>query len=131
MISLGESWKRLICISSVLRFGILWGVSSLVISEVVQTIADQLKQLNPLFQVEFNIKSLIAMSDDRLRLHSRHRGGVVVNIDIQYDRGADLYNIEAYKLTKSALNCEEVFSGSGFFAEQLDETLNEILKDYL
>ena len=96
-----------------------------------KTIAEQLQALNPWFQTLYNIKALLALEDGRtLRLHTRNQGGLIINIDITYDNGADLYNIKADKIKNNGLDAEEIFNEKGFYADQLDETIHKLLNKH-
>ena len=97
------------------------------ISEVVKTIGEQLTALNPLFQAEFDVKELIAMNENTLRLHSRSKRGII-NVDISYNHGSDLYDIKAYRLTNHGLDAETIFNNTDIFAESLDTALDEIFR---
>lgn len=78
----------------------------------------------------YNVKAILPLEDGRtLRLHTRHRGDLVINIDITYDNGADLYNIKADKITKH-LNVQEIFNEKGFYWDQLDETIHKLLNKH-
>jgi hypothetical protein len=95
-----------------------------------KTIIEQLQTLNPWFMQLYNVKAILPLEDGRtLRLHTRHRGDLVINIDITYDNGADLYNIKADKITEH-LNVQEIFNEKGFYWDQLDETIHKLLNKH-
>lgn len=76
---------------------------------------------------EFDVKQLIAMDENTLRLHSRGRRGVI-NVDIHYNRGSDLYDIKAYRLRGAGIDAREIHSGSGIYVDQLDTVLDAIFR---
>jgi len=96
---------------------------------IQKTIVQQLNASNPFFVGLYNVKALLALEDGRtVRLHTRHKNGLVINIDITYDAGADLYNIKAYKI--HGLNTQEIFNQEGFYFDQLDETIHRLLNKH-
>lgn len=96
------------------------------LNRVQQTLIEQLKVQNPSFLSEFNIKNIVLMDKDRIRLCCR--GKEKVNIDISYNRGSDLYDIKAYRLRNYGLDVKTIYDQDGFFWDQLNEVIKTILE---
>lgn len=96
-----------------------------VLSEVNQTLMDQLRTLNPFFIAEYNIKCVIQINDNKVRLHSRNRGKVV-NIDIAYNEGLDLYEIQAYRVNGLSVTCEQIKDVKEVYFDQLHDIIRGI-----
>ena len=96
------------------------------INRVQETLIQQLQAQNPLFTAEFNISSIVLMDENRVRLCSR--GGEVVNIDIAYNEGSDLYDIKAYRIRNHGLDVKTIYDKTGFYWDQLNEAIKTILK---
>ena len=95
------------------------------LTEVQQTLLEQLRGLNMFFISECNVKTILAI-DNGLRLHTKNNGRVV-NIDITYDYGNDLYDIKAYSVNSLKAECEQIADFTGVFFDQLHELIREIL----
>ncbi len=96
-------------------------------SRPVDIIAQQLRAINPLYMAEFDVRQLIAIDENTLRLHSRGRRGVI-NVGIHYNRGSDLYDVKAYRLRSAGLEAKEIYSNSGIYVDQLDPVLDAIFR---
>ena len=90
-----------------------------------QSLLDQLKGMNRLFITEYNIKTILTI-DNGLRLCTRNNG-TVVNIDITYNYGQDLYKIEAYKINSLKAECKQIANYEGVFFDQLHKLIRGIL----
>lgn len=97
--------------------------SQVKLSEVQQTIIDQLKALNRLFVIDYGVKKIIAFPDG-IRLYIG--GRKVTNVDIKYDYGADLYNLEFHKLSHKTFETktEKI---KGVYVDQLDDIIRSKL----
>ena len=95
------------------------------LTEVQQTLIEQLKEMNRFFISEYNVKTILAI-DNGLRLHTKNNGRVV-NIDITYDYGNDLYDIKAYSVNSLKAECKQIADFTGIFFDQLHELIRGIL----
>ena len=95
------------------------------LTETQQSLLDQLKGMNRLFVIEYNIKTILTI-DNGLRLCTKNNGNVV-NIDITYDYGQDLYKIKAYKINSLKAECKQIANYEGVFFDQLHELVREVL----
>lgn len=94
-------------------------------TNIQKTIVEQLSMFNPLFLIDYSIKAILWNDDGRsVRFHVRKKRKII-NIDVIYDAGSDLYNIKAYKV--EGLDCKEIFNGKGFYFDQLDEIFSSIV----
>lgn len=96
------------------------------INQVQKTFIQQLQVQNPNFLSEFHITNIVLMSENRIRLH--HRAKEIVNIDITYNRGSDLYDVKAYCVRNHGLDVQTIFDEEGFFWDQLNTVIKSILK---
>ena len=96
-------------------------MSKVQVSSVVQTLLEQLNALNPLWRVEYQIKNVVVdkKRPNWVRLCSR-LGQQVINIDISYNEGTDLYDIKAYRLRNYGLDIRTVYDEEGIYAENLN-----------
>ncbi len=102
---------------------------------VQRTLIMQLEHLNPMFVVEYNIKAVILMDENTIRLHSKGKGQPTVNIDIKYNIGSDLYEIKAYKIKRfdfrtldlGNLDPITIYDETGIFWDQLNDIIQDIL----
>ena len=97
------------------------------LNQVQKTLIQQLQAQNPLFMAEFSITNIVLMSENTIRLCSR--GREIVNIDITYNRGSDLYDIKAYRLRNHGLEVKTIYDEQGFFWDQLNEAIKTILEE--
>jgi len=95
------------------------------LTQVQQKLLNQLKETNSFFRIEYNIKAILAI-DNGLRLHTRNKGRVV-NIDITYDSGKDLYRIKAYPVNGLKAKVEQIADFTDVYFDQLHERIREIL----
>ncbi|MEM3506699.1 MAG: hypothetical protein QXT31_03490 [Candidatus Bathyarchaeia archaeon] len=105
-------------------------------TEIQKTMVKQLSALT------YGLNSqMLYMNDGRsLRLHIR-KGKKIVNIDVIYDEGADLYNIKAYRLKDRVekfgdeeiiipnIDVETIAEINGVIWEELNEIIHRILKE--
>jgi len=98
-------------------------------SQVQETLLEQLHGLNPLFMAEYGVDTILTIEDGYgLRLHTRNRGKVV-NIDIIYRLGPDLYDIKAYRVDGLKAECEQIADKTEIFFDQLHDVIRNVLKD--
>lgn len=97
-----------------------------ILSEVNQTLINQLRALDPFFITKYNIKCVVQINDNKVRLHSRNRGKVI-NIDITYNEGLDLYEIQAYRVNGLEANCEQIKDIKEVYVDQLHDIIKEVL----
>ena len=102
------------------------GVQSVNLNQVQKTLIQQLQAQNPLFMAKFCITDIVLMNENTIRLHSR--GREIVNIDITYNHGSDLYDIKAYRLRNHGLDVKPIYGEQGFFWDQLNQAIKAILK---
>ncbi len=95
-----------------------------VLSDINQTLVNQLRSTNPFFVSEYSITCVIQLKENSLRLHSRNRGKVI-NIDITYNTTWDLYDIKAYLIRGT--DCKPLPSFEGVYFDQLHDIIKEIL----
>ncbi|KKN06186.1 hypothetical protein LCGC14_1079930 [marine sediment metagenome] len=53
--------------------------------------------------------------------------GLVVNVDIGFDRGQDLYDVKGHLIRNMGLHIDEVYSGEGFFWDQLGDIVDRAM----
>jgi len=53
--------------------------------------------------------------------------GLVVNVDIGLDRSQDLYNVRGYLIQNMGIHIDEVYSGDGFFWDQLGDIVDRVI----
>ena len=98
-------------------------------SQVQETLLEQLYGLNPLFMAKYGVDTILAIEDGYgLRLHTRNKGRVI-NIDIIYRLGSDLYDIKAYKVDGLKITCEQIADETQIFFDQLHDVIRNVLKD--
>lgn len=95
------------------------------LTEVQQTLLEQLKGTNRFFIIEYNVKTILTI-DNGLRLHTKNNR-TVINIDIIYNNGSDLYIIKAYKVNGLKAECKEIANYEDIFFDQLHELIRSIL----
>jgi len=95
-------------------------------NQVQKTIIQQLQAQNPLFMADFTITDIVLMSENTIRLHSR--GEEIVNIDITYNCGSDLYDVKAYRLRNHGLDVKLIYDRNGFFWDQLNQAIDSIIE---
>ena len=95
------------------------------LTEVQLNLLDQLKGMHSFFIYEYSIKTILTI-DNGLRLCTRNNG-TVINIDITYNYGKDLYEIKAYKINGFKAECKEIANYSDVFSDQLHEFIRGIL----
>ena len=95
------------------------------LTETQETLVNQLKRMNRFFISEYGIKIILTI-DNGLRLHTKNNGKVI-NIDITYNYGQDLYEIKAYKINSFKAECEQIADYEGVFFDQLHEIIRGIL----
>jgi len=93
---------------------------------VQRTILDQLRALNPFYLADYEIKDIVTIGENTVRLCMRGREHV--NADITFDRGQDLYNVSAHRLRNHGLDLKKIYEIEGIFWEQLDETLKLVVE---
>lgn len=97
------------------------------LSRVQQTLLDQLRGLNPLFIGDYGIKAILTIANGMgVRLHSRNRGKVI-NFDIVYDRGQDLYDLKAFRVNELKASTGEIDSWEGAYVEDLHPFIRRVL----
>jgi len=64
--------------------------------EVLETLLTQLRVLNPNWRKEYKVKEVLIIDDRTLRLHC-NLNDIFVNIDIRYNAGLDVYEIQAHR----------------------------------
>jgi hypothetical protein len=69
------------------------------ISEYQQTMMHQLSHQHSYWRGEFGVKQIIVIDEFTLRFPFRI-GSKKVNVDLTFDRGADLYNIKAIDVNR-------------------------------
>ena len=95
------------------------------LTEVQNTLIDQLKEMNQFFIVDYNIKAILTINNG-LRLHTK-TNGIVINIDITYDYNSDLYSIKAYSVNSRKVEVKQIADFSDVFFDQLHELIRGIL----
>ena len=95
------------------------------LTQIQQTLIEQLKGANRFFVAEYNIKAILSI-DNGLRLHTRNNGRVV-NIDITYNHGKDLYGIRAYSVNGFKVKTEKIADFPDVYFDQLHERIRKIL----
>lgn len=95
------------------------------LTEVQINLLDQLRGMNRLFIAEYGIKTILTI-DNGLRLCTKNNGKVV-NIDITYNYGQDLYSMKAYKINGLKAECKEMADYEGVFFDQLHELIRGVL----
>lgn len=55
--------------------------------------------------------------------------GLVVNVDIGLDRAQDLYDVKGYLIRNMGVHIDEVYTGDGFFWDQLGDVVDEAVKN--
>lgn len=95
------------------------------LTQIQYTLLEQLKGINRLFMSEYNVKAILTI-DNGLRLHTKNNGKVV-NIDITYDYGRDLYDIKAYSVNSLKAKTGRIADFTEVFFDQLHERIREIL----
>ena len=93
---------------------------------VQRTLLEQLQIQNPFFMTEFHVKGLVLMTKNRIRLCSRGRRKI--NIDITYNSGTDLYDVKAYLLLNYGLDLTTIYDQTDLFWDQLNTVLKTILE---
>jgi len=97
-------------------------------SDVQAEILAQLYALNPLWMYEYNVKATLNIANGYgVRLHIKH-GQKVINIDIVYNVGHDLYDITAYKVDGKKATYERIAKYEMIFFDQLHDVIREILR---
>jgi hypothetical protein len=81
-------------------------------SEIVRTIASQLKALN----VSLKGKALVKMDENTLRVSGGGR-----NVDIEYDHGSDTYNVTIHKINRKDFSVETCEKARDVYVESLPE----------
>ncbi len=98
------------------------------VTQIQDTMIKQLSAQNPAWSTDHSVKTVLLMSDGiTIRLCHR-RGRRVVNIDITYNRGSDLYSVKAYLIRHSGLEVTTIYDESGFFWDQLDMVIGSVLR---
>jgi hypothetical protein len=101
------------------------------IGEVGKTILEQLKAENPLFRSDYGVKAILLLEDDSgIRLHTKN-GRKVINIDIKYDSGSDLYQVEFHKQKGKYGLTWETKTLDGVFFDQLNRLIQKELSKEL
>ena len=97
-------------------------------SNVIDTIMKHLRcqGLDKLTLTGLGLRMLVKMDDNNLRLHFKARKGVI-NIDIHYDQGLDLYVVKAHKLNPQTLDVKTRESGEVYF-DQFAELFREVFE---
>lgn len=93
------------------------------LTETQETLLNQLK--SPFFRGEYNIKAILTIHDG-LRLHTK-RYSKVINIDITYNYGKDLYEIKAYRVNSLKAECEQIANHEDVYFYQLHEIIRGVL----
>jgi len=88
---------------------------------VQKTMLEQLRHLNPLFVAEFNVKTIVLMDANTIRLCCRTRRKI--NFDIHYDRGLDLYDVTAHRII--GIGAKKVVDSKGVMWNKLEALLRE------
>ena len=95
------------------------------LTQLQQTLLEQLKISNRYFTIDYNVKAIITI-DNGLRLHTR-KNNRVVNIDITYNYGKDLYEIKAYSVNGLKAITEQIASYNDVYFDQLHSIIRKIL----
>lgn len=96
-------------------------------SEINRIIIQQLFIQNPSFLIDYGLKNIIQISEHSIRLNCKNNGRTI-NIDIIYDYGTDLYNIDAYEVNGETAECKKIASKTGLFWDMLDKAIKSILE---
>lgn len=94
-------------------------------NEVIETIVEQLRWqgLDRLKLACLGLIAYVEIDDHTLRLHFK-RQGRVVNIDISYNEGSDMYDVSVHRLDAKTFDTQsEVFGDMCF--DQLGELIEE------
>jgi len=95
-------------------------------SDVQAEILAQLYALNPLWMYEYNVNAVLNIADGYgVRLHTRQNRRVI-NIDIVYSVGQDLYEVTAYEI--KGVEAEEIAKHEMIYFFQLHDVIREILR---
>ncbi|MHA1723105.1 MAG: hypothetical protein ACTSXW_08520 [Candidatus Baldrarchaeia archaeon] len=95
-------------------------------SDIQAEILAQLYAFNPLWIHEYNVKAVLNIADGYgVRLHTRQNRRVI-NIDIVYSVGHDLYNVTAYEI--KGVEAEEIAKHEMIYFFQLHDVIREILR---
>ena len=97
-------------------------------SDVQAEILTQLYALNPLWIYEYNVKAILNVADGYgVRLHIKH-GRKVINIDIVYSVGQDLYEVVAHEVDAIKAETKQIAKIEMVFFDQLHEVIRKILR---
>lgn len=93
------------------------------LTEVQKNLFDQLRIQRPFFKIEYNIKTFLTIKNG-LRLHTRNRNKII-NIDIIYNNGLDLYEITAYKI--NGVKCKIIAEYREVYFDKLHDLIQDII----
>lgn len=105
-------------------------------TELTLVQSELIKQLRSLgIYRKWNIKNTLVQGDEGkteehdwdVRLCIRDKG-LVVNFDITFDRGQDLYNVKAW-LIRNHVDVDEAYSAEGLFWNQFPDIIGYAMKD--
>lgn len=116
------------------------------LNEVQRTMLEQLNSLNPIWRGEFGVETIVITDENTLRFPMRF-GKHRVNFDLTYDRGRDLYNAKAYRVSdflkqfkgfkkpteeewEKATKAITILDVTGFFWDQLVDEMREVAKQF-
>lgn len=90
-------------------------------SEIVETIVRQLscQGLDKLTLACLGFKTFVKMDENTLRLHFKDRRGVV-NVDIHYNLGSDLYDVTYQRISKETYEIKSSIQKDIFFDQFAD-----------
>jgi hypothetical protein len=67
------------------------------LSQVQRTMLEQLKAMDPLFMGSLGVRTILVDGENKLRFHTKHEGGIFVNVDWEYLPGPDLYKLSFHR----------------------------------
>jgi hypothetical protein len=96
------------------------------IKDPADIIAEQLREMNPFYIARYNIKHLIKVDENTLRLDVRGRGKNIRKVDIKYNRPLDVYDVTAYELKRDA-SVWKIYETDGVYWDMLPDILDRIV----